>query len=331
MSFEDDLIQLPCALFRDEWLRLTEMLWGCKAERVSYCLPNHDLPRLEGVFYLTKAGKVLLPPTHAFLPFRFIFTSSRKDCQLYSQKIELLKMLAADIKRRGWKGPLAFPPGFVDGRAFQWAGIDIDYGYTFVGKLPYDEAKLDTSVRKNIRKATNAGYTAVRTNDWDAVANCLKKTQKAKGFSYYLNAEHLSLVEQYLGSETLFAHLVYSPDGIPVCAQVKLAYLGGICVDWLAGTDRAYLNDGVNQLLYATSLQDVTDAGTPYFDYCGANIESVALAKSKWGFPLIPYIIVKERPVMRILRHILKRSKLVKAVYYSQKNAFSPANGKKDT
>lgn len=315
MIFNEELIKLRSAYFLDEWISFNEKTWGVRAEKVCYGENGKDLPRLEGILYLNKKGKVVLPPTNAYLPFQFLSTNTIKNCQTYSQWMQVSELLAEDIKKRGYSGTIAFPPGFIDGRAFQWLGINISTGYTFVGELPVDENSVDTSVRKNIRKAEKAGYTVQRSHNWEDILFCINKTESVKGFDLALKVQDLEESYRLLGDKYLFAHVVYSADGNPVSGQVKIAMPDGICIDWLAGTDRNHINNGVNQLAYMKAITDIAETGTPYFDYCGANIKSVAKAKSMWSFQLTPYIILTEDPFKMKLKFLAKKSAFIRNLY----------------
>ncbi len=313
----DTLLRYNSAYFLDEWIQYNEETWHMKGERVCYCEEGKEVPRLECVLYLDHKGRVVLPPNNTYLPVRFVSTNTTKKCQLYTQWTNLSKMLAEDIKKRGWKGAIVFPPGMIDGRAFQWMGINISMNYTFVGELPVNESELDTSVRKNIRKAIRMGYTVERTRDWEKIIDCLEKTEYAKGFSNLMTQNYLRKCDELLSEKYLFAHIAYSSEHETVAAQVKLAMPEGICIDWLAGTDREHIRNGVNQLLYMRSLQDIAATGTLLFDNCGANIESVAKAKSTWGYTLVPYVMIPEDPYKLKIKFYAQKSMVVRRIYAS--------------
>lgn len=298
MKFTDELMRTRSALFHDGWLKFNEETWGFKSERVVYRLPGKELPSLETVLYLDKRGRVRMPPCNPYLPLQFSSTSTEKNCQLYTQLTSVMKLLAEDVKRRGVSGSLAFPPGFLDARAFQWLGFETTFNYTFVAHLPFYDSNLDTSVRKNSRKAEREGCTVKRSHNWDEVIYCINKTAQTKGFDYLFDVDQLTRCSEILGDHILFAHIGYSAELLPISAQVKISMPDGICIDWLAGTDRSFINSGINQYLYSQALNEITIAGSKYFDYCGANIESVARAKAAWGFDLVPYITIVDHSLV---------------------------------
>lgn len=327
MTFEQELMRTRSAYFLDGWLKFNEEMWGYKAERVMYTLPGKELPALEAVLYVTKSGKVTQPPLNAYLPLQFYSTPTEKNCQLYTQWMSVAKLLAEDVKKRGITGNISFPPGFVDARWFQWLGFDTTFRYTFVTQLPYEEENLDTSVRKNIRKAQKNDYSIENSDHWDQILFCLQKTADYKDFDTLLTSQILARCSELLGKDTLLAHIAKANDGTPVSAQVKLAMPDGICADLWAGTDRKHINNGVNQLLYYESLKDVIATRTKFFNYCGANMESVARAKAAWGFPLVPYITLVDRSAPQLLRHcIASNVPMARTVYHKIMRAVQRGN-----
>lgn len=164
--------------------------------------------------------------------------------------------------------------------------------------MPLNDSDLDTSIRTYFRKAQKEGCTVKRSHNWGEVIYCLNKTAKAKGFDYLFNADQLTRCSEILGDDILFAHIGYSAELQPISAQVKISMPDGICIAWLAGTDRSFINSGINQYLYSRALNDITVAGSKYFDYCGANIEAVARAKAAWGFDLVPYITIVDHSLV---------------------------------
>jgi len=308
LSFEQQLIRSKSVLTKDEWIRYNERRWGVKGERVRYTLPGREIPAIEGILYLDNKGRIVNPPLNAFLPFVFIPTTTEKNCQLYHQWVDLTKIMALDIKKRGYVGGVALPPGFIDGRAFLWANLNISIRYTFVGRLPFEDKWLDTSVRKNIRKAKKNNYFVERTHEWDKVVYCLRKTTDYKGMVGKINETDLELLAESLGDKLMYAHLCFAENMEPVSGQVKFAMPNGSCIDWAAGTNRNHINYGVNQFLYYESIRDIEKTKTKFFNYCGANIESVASAKAEWGFPLVPYVVLEGNPFVLKVKQVGKKA-----------------------
>ena len=295
------LMKSRSALFLDGWIKFNEEKWGYKAERVLFQPTGKELPKLEGVFYLDRRGHVVMPPRNPYLPLQFTPTPTEQPYRLYTQWLEVSELLASDLEKRGFRGTISFPPGFMDGRNFQWKGFQTSLRYTFVTALPVELSNQDFRIRQKIQKALRLGYRVKTTTDWQAINICLKKTEDVKDFSHMISAEDLVRLQQLLGSEALRGYICISQDEEPVSGEIKIFSPKGITIAWSAGTDRKHINNGVNQLTYSKSIQDITESGSCFLDICGANIKPVANAKATWGFPLIPYLTITHETVSRKL------------------------------
>lgn len=276
----------------DGWLTWNEEMWGLKSERVMYTPPGKDLPSLEGVIYMDKRGRVQMPPRNPYLPFKFCTTGTDRPERMYRQYLEVMSMFADDLKRRGIRGSIALPPDFIDGRPFQWRGMQVGVRYTFVQSLPYDITVADSRVRKRIRKAEAQGYQVERSYDWRDIVGCLLATGEAKGFSHRTGVTEVVRCAELMGSSAFVGHLVRDSEGRPVSGGLRLVAPGGWAIGWSQGTLREHLQNGVHQLLYSLVWEDIYRHGAKMFDWAGANIPAVALAKSAWGCPLVPYLTI---------------------------------------
>ena len=303
----------------EDWVKINEDLWGVKSERVRYSFSESNSSYIEGVLYLNKRGRVVLPPGNAFLPFRFVCSGKQHPSVMYSHWTLNSKLLAEDISRRGYTGSIVFPPGFVDGRAFEWLGIQTKVKYTFIGELPYNYSLLDASVKKNIKKAQSRGYYIKETNQLIEVYDCLRNTAKEKKFDLYFDEKDMAFYFSGL-QKYMKIHAAYTSEGHMAASQIKLVMPNGMCIDWLAGSYREFKSDGVNQLLYSESLKDLAQSGGRLFDFCGANIENVANAKSKWGFHFVPYLVVPEKNGPLYLRKHIKKFIPSTLLYKIKKN-----------
>jgi hypothetical protein len=308
MKFTDELMRTRSALFLDGWLKFNEEIWGFKSERVVYRLPGKELPSLEAVLYLDKRGRVRMPPCNPYLPLQFSSTPTEKNCQLYTQLTSVMQLFAEDVKRRGVSGSLAFLPGFLDARAFQWLGFDTTFRYTFVTKLPINTNEVDKRIKGHIEKAKKLGYRAQRTRNWDDVLYCLDKSATYQKFDNILSSSILHNLDKAL-SGNLIGHISYDKENIPVSSQLRININNGATIGWQAGTDRDHIVYGVNQFLYNFSLQDMALLGGKTFDNCGANIESVARAKAAWGFDLVPYITIVDHSFVEKAKKAVGRIK----------------------
>lgn len=276
----------------DGWVQWITERTGWRAERVQYSAEQNGLPSLEGVLYLDSRGRLRHPPLCPYLPFNFTTTDTDRSARLYPQWTTVASQFAAEMVRRGIVGHVALPPGILDARPFQWAGLHVQVRYTFTTALPLNVANADKSVRNRMRRAISLGYEVERTDDWEALVGCLKGTEGAKGFSHNLDADALSRAATLMGEDSFRCYVVRNSDGLAVSGAVRLWQPGGSAIAWTNGSLRHHLPNGVAQLLAGHTIEDLATAGATSFDYGGANIETVAAAKSAWGMALTPYLLV---------------------------------------
>ena len=281
----------PLAL--EGWLKWNEEKWNIKAERVVYTKNQKEYPRLDGVLYINNKGQVVMPPHNPYLPFQFSDTTNKND-RLYVDYQDIMQLFVEDLLHRGVAGGIALPPGFIDARPFQWNNFIVEPRYTFLQNM-IDEYEYAKHVKKNINKAIENGYIIERSDDWRAIVNCLKGTEDVKGFSHNTSAQDLKKCADLLGSDIFRGYLVKDAAGEPVSGGLRLVLKDGITIDLFQGAIHEHLKNGVNQLIYNFVLQDVKDSGSIGFDWVGANIPPVALAKSAWGAPLLPYLAIRQK------------------------------------
>lgn len=283
----------PCALASDGWMQWVETTFGLQPLRMTYSQPGKPLPRLEGVLYLNKRGAVRTPPLNPYMPFAFYSTNTSKIDALSAQWLTTSALLAEDLVDRGLIGSICLPPGMLDARSFQSKGFNVGVRYTLSGCLPWDSSLADNDVRRQIRKATDAGYVAERSDDWGAIMQCLEQTETAKSFVHRINVKSLTRASVLMGDDSFRGYVVRDSKGNAVSGGIRLHTPNGVAIDWVQGTLRDQLQYGVNQLIYAYVLEDLASAGAVAFDSAGANIPAVAVAKAAWRFPLIPYLTIR--------------------------------------
>jgi len=294
-------------LFLEGWLEFNERRWGVTATPQIYGLENATLPSLTTMLYLDAKRRVLQTPSSPYLPA--VFRSSPTDApyRLYRQWLQVIDLFAADLSKRAIVRTIGLPPEIVDVRPLLWRRFSVSVRYTVYLNFPYSTAFADHSVRKNARKATEAGYTSSREMDVTAVYECLKATEARQGFSHQITHQDLELIRNLMGDEHCRVYVARTSRGEPAAARVVLHQPGNRAIDWVAGTVGAHLRSGVTQQLIACTLADLEAAGATGFDFAGANHRNVAAAKASWGGVLTPYYVVEAatlRAATRALRDL---------------------------
>ena len=116
-----------------------------------------------------------------------------------------------------------------------------------------------------------------------AIGVCLADTERRQGFSYGMSTDQLRIALQRIGTSAVRMYLCRDSDGNAAASRVVLHSARGTAVDWLAGTSDPQLSSGATQLLIKFALEDLGSVGATAFDFAGANLPSVAKAKSHLG------------------------------------------------
>jgi hypothetical protein len=305
-----ETLDVPCAstaaystLFLDGLGEFVQRKWGVTQQIQRISEGSSELPAVEVHYFLDAKGRIWKPPNIPYLAARFQATPTRYRGRIDRQWLAVGSLLAEDMARRGVAMVIPLPPEISDVRPWQWAGFRADARYTFAIDLPYDPAQIDSGTRRYVARARKAGFRCERTLALGAAVACLQETEGRQGFTFDLNSDDLDLAQQLIGEEGFRQYVGYAPDGTPATAAVVLHAAGGCALGLVFGTSTAYLGSGVAQLVVQSILDDLTDAGAARFDFVGANLPSVATAKSGWGARLKPFYTVDGGRARALARH----------------------------
>jgi len=284
----------------DGWLEFNRRKWGLSPVKLRLSESESDRPAVEVVVYTDSKGRIKTPKINPYMPVAFLPTDTRSVPRLERQWLSVSELMVKEFKERGVVNAVSLPPSIVDVRPWKWNSFQVSVNYSYYLEFPFDAEGTDNRIRTNVRKAVKRGYRCERTSQMSDVVECLEDTGERQGFDHRLSVEDLQVCQHLLGPDTLRAYVCYAPNGEPASAQVRLYHRGTSAIGWVAGTKREHLNAGSNQLIMSFVLEDLQNAGACGFDYAGANIPSVAAAKSAWGGKLVPFYTIRQ-PNMRAL------------------------------
>ncbi len=168
-----------------------------------------------------------------------------------------------------------------------WSWFRVSPRFTNYIDFPFAIRQADRTVRQQVNKAVRAGYTCRRSENLNDALRCLSESEHRKGFAYGVTLSTLQMADAILGPESFRAYVCYASNGEPAAARVVLHRPCGRACDWLAGTVAAHLHSGATQQLISFMLEDLQQAGASGYNSCGANLESIAVAKTVWGGRLV--------------------------------------------
>jgi len=280
------------------WKQFVKLKWDFDALD---CSSDDDKKESElaGLLWADRRGLISQPPT---IPYTPLFPTRSGPASSDRAWIERATAVAEQMSTFGTGGTIAFPPELVDVRPWQWNGFLANVAYTSRISLPHDLSLVDRSVRKQIAKAERAGYIVAPARSIDDVFHCLAGTEQKQRFQYGITGHDLKIATGHLGPENLRLYVCYSATGEPASARAVLCTPGTWAIDWLAGTSAEHRSSGATQFLINHVLEDLSALQAIGFDYGGANLQSIAAAKTAWGGRLTPFYRIRRQD----LRYVAK-------------------------
>jgi hypothetical protein len=283
------------------WIEFNAWRTGLTAQRIRGSI---DGDRLEAVLYLDRRGRVVMPPNNPYLAVSFQSDRPTPSGRTAAW-VRAARTLLDELAQRGLANQVHLPPSVTDVRPFKWDGYRVSVRYTYVLDLPMDLTRMSAQTRKAIRRSERAGYTVERTDDIDAVLHCLSHSEQRQRFTHGLGRRELETARSLMGPDGLRMHVARDERGRPASAVVNLHAPGTHAIGWLGGNTPDALRDGVQLAVMRQEFADLAAGGATGIDLCGANIESVAEAKSHWGPELTSTYSVREYSLRSAVRYAL--------------------------
>jgi hypothetical protein len=273
-----------------EWVEFTTWRTGLTAERKT--IIGRKGTEARAVFYLDRRGRIKLPSLNPYLPVVFLSGRDRPSGRT-TEWLELAGAIVEEMKRRGTANRINLPPSVQDVRPWSWRGFLVGVGYTYCVAFPFQDEGVERSHRRNIDKAAKLGLSVTRVRDVGPVLACLAETEVRKHFSHRIGQRELRQASAVLGEDHLRMYACFDAHAEPVSAAVVIHARGGWAIAWLAGAKTGRLAEGGNHLLWRYVLADLEEADAVGIDFCGADIQSIATFKSRWGASLAPAFNVR--------------------------------------
>ena len=209
----------------------------------------------------------------------------------------LLTLLATEFDQTS----LVLHPSLDDGRAFQWAGWQVEPAYTYRLDIHDQESATAgwSSTPKHTFRSKAEDY-SVREGA-DAIADAVALVEASHERQDHALGVPLGAV-QTLASRLVEAGLlrvfVARREGVGEAAVFVLSD-GRTAHYWIAGSAPG----PAMTVLVGRLLDRLRDDGVAYFDFVGANVPTIAEFKRKFGSTLVPYLRARHvaHPALRLL------------------------------
>jgi lipid II:glycine glycyltransferase (peptidoglycan interpeptide bridge formation enzyme) len=288
--FVDENKQIGSLFLKSTWLIPIKKIFG-KEINVFGCYLNDQL--IGGVALLVQKKGIF---KIAFVPIATPYNSLIIKSNLEKQN-EVLSELLEFIQREYDLITINLSPIFKDARLFQWLDFNCSPRYNYFHDLEKhrdENLPKNYSLRNKINKAKRNGIKIEQNNDFQLFWSLYEKTfKKQKFLPPFSKEKFLNLTKEYDNSGLIRMFLAKTQKGEPIAARIEVEDKPFI-YDWLAGANPALLNSGGNQLLMWEILNYYSKQEFKNFDFCGADIPSVASFKGSFGGDLVQYFQIKK-------------------------------------
>ena len=216
---------------------------------------------------------------------------------LYSEQNEqimILKSFSLYLKKY-LKVSLKFDPTIIDIRPFKWDGFHIGVNYTYTCTIPeYREESLPRIAKEKLKKALKAHLIVQEHWDIDIVKNISEEMLLLKNRSLrQVHHKYLAFLENLYDAKLCHQIVVYK-DTTPISFTIFLKDPKSIFLcAFVTGTTKLGYSIGANTLGTDYILKNFNQYHQ--YDFCGANIESIAFYKSQLNFELKNYYSISKK------------------------------------
>lgn len=295
--------RLEASPFRSPgWIKFNELKWGLRARELSFKNEGSGVPEMRMTLYLGKNGRIRPVPHQLFHPVVFKSTTTKWPYRLENQWLKATSDITAQMLEIGLSGQFSMDVPVADLRAWQWSQFRAETLYTHVVDFPFDLANTSSSIRNALKKAGNAGYVCERTNDAQAVMNCVNATEKRQGFTHGITVKDIRLLQQLMGRDHCRFYVCRSTDGSPVASEVVLlGETGDVAIEWLAGSIPEHHSRGPHHFLTKYIYEELQSDGLSEVNLAGSNMPNLSAYKSEWGGRLTQYYSITQRGMRSVL------------------------------
>jgi|GEM_PF-5534168 len=261
------------------------------------CFKDKELIAGANLCYTTKWKTFNLTVHLPSTPYNHIIIKERETKYVSKNtnlNIQVTQAIVHFLEKKFSYINLTYPQEVKDIRGLIFNKFTSSVLYTYTTKLNnldsiYDI--FDYSIKKRIKRGETLKYELVVGDSDQEIKEFLKLedlTYKRQGENKKTsNTQTFNFLNKIRGKIKFLVYLI-KYEQKPVAGRVEL-FDGKTVYDWKAGANPEYFDTGLNQIIIWEIIKDVKNKGMEYFNFGGANTESIASYKSKFNFQLTPY------------------------------------------
>lgn len=199
-----------------------------------------------------------------------------------------------------------------DIRGFKWINYEVDVNYTAILNLTaFSFDFIDRAEKKQIKKSERELMKNEPCDDIEIMYSLWCKTFNRQGLKAPVSLSQIRYLYKIIKSQNAGQGFVtFDKDRNPASFRICLWNNLNKVYDWIAGTDPNYFKVGSSAFNLYSTLVYLKETGFSNFDFCGANIETIANFKLSFGAKLVPYYCIKKNPfyfkIIYPLRNVIK-------------------------
>lgn len=235
-----------------------------------------------------------------YTPISFFLKDKKYSFENENEKLSVLNSLAGFLSKNYIKTQLALESVIQDVRGFIWNGFNCFPAYTYVKDMYlYNRQELYPKQKRYLKKALSENLNV--SLDWktEVIVELSRDMLKRKNRSHQVIFEKSLRFYQQLHKEGLCFQITAFRDEQPLAFRLILknekdSYL----YDFLAGASKEGNNIGANifclDYIFSNYNKLFNNISFRYFDFCGANTQTVAYFKSQFDNHLVNYYRIKK-------------------------------------
>lgn len=232
---------------------------------------------------------------HFYTPIDFFIREEASLFYLHNERIWILQSLAHYLKKKYLIAEMKIECTTSDMRGFLWSGFTAEPLYTYKKVITeYNRSELPKISRRQLKKANENSLRVTEHWDINIIKKLLSELVKRKQLSEVLTSNNYLDFYEVLNDLGYCSNIVVFNDNEPVAFRLVLTDPKKVySCELIAGAS----SNGNDLRANFLCLDYIFKLLHEYyiFDFCGANIESIAYFKSQFNCELINYYKIKKK------------------------------------
>ena len=263
-------------------------LCATKNDTISAVIPVFEKKKY-GLKYITQLNLCI------YTPIVFFLNEDFEPYHTQNEQLLIMKAIGKYLKKNYIKITLSFDYEITDMRAFKWTGFSVEPMYTYKKKIDeYNKNLLPRDAKIKLKKAIKSDLYINECWDINIISLLMNDMCNRKNISKYLLQKEYLVFLDALYQHKICSMVVVYKDKDPVAFWSFLKDSSKNILYGLVSAGNKLGNDlGAHALCVDYIMNNYSDFDT--YDFCSANVESVAYFKSQFNCDLVNYYRISKK------------------------------------